>query len=156
MPARDLVMRVVVLVAAAFSAAGLLSATAQQPAAGVAATQAEAQKSLESYVSRSKLTLVAPIQVGSLRDGGEQRFTVEAPAGVRLSVRGSCDNACDDIDLEIFDAEGRPVGSDVEDDGVPSVTLQPVDHPRKLAINLIMNRCFHDACGVAMGVFKPQ
>jgi len=62
---------------------------------------------------------------GALSASETEGRAVHLEAGRDYSFLGACDNACGDIDLELYDAAGNEVDSDLEYDDVPIVTVTP-------------------------------
>lgn len=62
---------------------------------------------------------------GSLRDGATERVTVRLASNVDNQLIGVCDTDCSDLDLILFDSNGRQVDSDVLDDDTPIIGISP-------------------------------
>jgi hypothetical protein len=62
---------------------------------------------------------------GSLRDGQYQTVELELDEGVTYAIIGACDNDCEDVDLELYDADWNKIDSDTKPDDTPVVTVTP-------------------------------
>ena len=64
-------------------------------------------------------------KMGSLRDGATERVTVRLASNVDNQLIGVCDTDCSDLDMILFDSNGRQVDSDVLEDDTPILGISP-------------------------------
>src|SRR5262245_438192 len=60
-----------------------------------------------------------------LQPNENHHWDVNLAAGVSYRFVGVCDAECSNVDMEVLDSSGAVVGSDVLDDDIPIVNLQP-------------------------------
>lgn len=90
---------------------------------------------------------------GSLNNETAESLTLALRAGRQYAVLALCDNDCSDIDLRIYDENGKELAADVEDDDKPVVTLAP-DHDAKYRLKIIMAKCSSSPCFYGVGLFS--
>jgi hypothetical protein len=91
-------------------------------------------------------------QIGSLRDGENESFTLTLHAGTQYALIGVCDNDCNDVDLVLYDADGNEVDSDVQADDYPLVQVTPSETMR-YSVKVIMASCKTNPCWYGIGVY---
>ncbi len=63
--------------------------------------------------------------IADLQPGGDARWQLHLQAGTPYRIIGACDNECTNVDLELIDASGAVVASDVLPDDYPIVDHTP-------------------------------
>ena len=87
---------------------------------------------------------------GQLGASGSERIPIHLSAGTNQLV-GLCDNNCSDMDLELIDSSGKIVGSDLEKDDFPIVTVtQSGDY--SLLVKMV--KCNTAACNYELRVWR--
>jgi len=82
---------------------------------------------------------------GALAAGESGSIDLNLNAGTEYSLIGVCDDDCSDMDLELHDAAGREVDSDLEFDDVPVISATP-DQAAAYRLTIGMVRCETDPC----------
>lgn len=92
---------------------------------------------------------------GSGHLGNRQRNVtwVDLEAGKKYLVVGLCDEACSDIDLEVWDGEGFVLACDTLDDAIPIFDYQPDEAGRHL-VGVRMIVCESEPCVFAVGIYR--
>jgi hypothetical protein len=90
--------------------------------------------------------------IGSLRTGGSSNHSLQLNAGTSYSLVGVCDNDCSDLDLRLFDPNGREVASDVLTDDTPVVSVTP-RRTGTYTVRAIMTTCSSQPCRYGIGVY---
>lgn len=94
---------------------------------------------------------------GALDAGGTDSFELPLVAGAKYVVAAACDGDCSNIDLYAFDAAGREVSSDVEDDDYPVVAIAPEGRgARTFTLRLDMVECASGPCSWGVDIFVVQ
>lgn len=88
---------------------------------------------------------------GQLNKGASERLTVRLGGGSSQFV-GLCDNDCSDIDLLVYDANGKKVDEDVENDDYPVVSVSPNGNSVYTLV-VQMATCTADPCRYAVQQF---
>jgi hypothetical protein len=99
--------------------------------------------------------LTTQIYTGTLDQNGREQVSVRLRAGVRYALVGVCDSDCDDLDLVLMDTRGRELASDVEQDDVPVVEVQP-DRDGEYAAYAVMASCKANPCHYGLGLFATS
>ena len=90
---------------------------------------------------------------GSLREGRSRTFSLWLRAGADYSIRGTCDDDCPDLDLELRGPNGAIVDRDFLNDDVPIVETSP-DRAGRYTVTVVMASCSIEPCGYTVGVFE--
>ncbi len=90
--------------------------------------------------------------IGSLRTGASENNTLQLNAGTSYSLIGVCDNDCSDLDLRVYDSNGRMVGEDVLTDDTPVVNVTP-RRSGTYTVRAIMTTCSQEPCRYGLGVY---
>ena len=107
------------LAAAAFVAAGMTPAIAQQSAIDSQLTRLSARMESRNMAQASRdLT-------GSLRNGQRTDWTIFLVKEVDYRIHGVCDNDCRDLDLVLLDERGNEISQDTSTDDIPIVNARP-------------------------------
>jgi hypothetical protein len=90
--------------------------------------------------------------IGSLRTGASENHTLQLNAGTSYSLIGVCDNDCSDLDMRVYDSNGRMVGEDVLTDDTPVVNVTP-RRSGTYTVRAIMTTCSQAPCRYGLGVY---
>ena len=90
--------------------------------------------------------------IGSLRSGASTNHSVQLNGGTSYSLIGVCDNDCSDLDLRLYDPNGREVASDVLTDDKPVVSWTP-RRTGTYTVRAIMTSCSSEPCRYGIGVY---
>ncbi|HKQ41084.1 MAG TPA: hypothetical protein VJT79_01285, partial [Pseudonocardia sp.] len=90
--------------------------------------------------------------IGSLRTGATGNQSITLQAGTSYSLIGVCDNDCSDLDLRVYDPNGREVGSDLLTDDTPVVNVTP-RRTGTYTVRAIMTACSSQPCRYGIGVY---
>ena len=93
------------------------------------------------------------IKNGSLDDDESEAFTLELDGGHSYALIGVCDEDCTDVDLRLYDADGREVDSDIEVDDYPVLEVSPT-RTATYRVKVIMATCSTSPCFYGVGVFS--
>ena len=86
----------------------------------------------------------------SLLESYESEYvTVNLEAGMEYRIIGKCDNDCSDVDMRLYDGNGRLIDSDTSDDDWPIVRVT-VAHGGQFRLKLTMASCATSQCGVGV------
>jgi hypothetical protein len=88
---------------------------------------------------------------GDLNDSQSTRWTVTLRAGSEYRLFGACDEDCQDLDLEIYDANGRLVDEDTASDDFPVVSVRP-RYTQEYSFRVTMADCSYEPCAYMVGV----
>lgn len=105
-----------------------------------------------SVLSDKGFEMTHEVRTGSLRDDASEYVTLELDAGKSYAVVGVCDEDCTDVDLQLFNADGQQVDSDMLTDDVPIVDAQP-GHTERYRVKIVMATCSTSPCFYGVGVF---
>lgn len=150
--------------AAAAAAAPAASATAEELARVTPAADAEARAlttqlldEASNQMRRDNYVRVAEVadhhvQMGQGRNAD---WTVDLKAGQSYRIVGVCNIGCENVDMELRDASGAVVTSDVLADDVPIVEIAPTADAAYSA-RLIMKACETSPCLASARLFRRQ
>lgn len=91
--------------------------------------------------------------VGALRSGQPQYWEVQLARGATYQIVGVCDEDCNDVDMEVYDAQGRSVGSDTLADDYPRVQLTP-SASGTYSVKIWLHQCSTEPCYAAARVLR--
>ena len=96
------------------------------------------------------------VEVGSATEyldaGATSTYTLDLQIGDHI-LTGRCDSDCNDIDLEVHDANGTLVVEDVDSDDAPTVRLS-VTTPGQYRLTVSMYACSVEPCEFTVGILK--
>ncbi len=96
-----------------------------------------------------------PDFVSAIRIEGGVIWPAPLRAGATYRVFVVCDNDCSDVDLEVFDADGRFVGRDIQVNDTPYVEVTPRrDGP--VFARIWLSACESEPCWVAGRVLRRK
>jgi len=90
---------------------------------------------------------------GTLRTSEFEYLTVTLHAGTRYALVGMCDTDCRELDLELYNADGREVEADREPNDAPLVAASP-DVTQQYRLKVIMSTCSASPCYYGIGVYS--
>lgn len=90
--------------------------------------------------------------IGELGRGADDTVTITLRKGTSYAILGVCDEHCSDIDLEIYDDNGKLIASDIGRNDIPLVRVTPRWNAR-FTIRVMMPRCTNAPCRYGIGVF---
>lgn len=99
--------------------------------------------------------LTTQVYTGQLDEERNEEVSVRLRAGVRYAIVGVCDQDCKDLDLVLYNAAGRELGSDVEQDDVPVVEVTP-DRDGLYMARAVMANCGAEPCSFGLGLFSSS
>ena len=123
--------------------------------------QANVKLSLETLGSAQKASIPT---LGAMvaRSGADRVMEFALPTGekviyldkggVNYVILGVCDNDCSDLDLRLFDPNGREVASDLLTDDNPVVNVTP-RRTGTYTVRAIMTTCSSQPCRYGIGVY---
>jgi hypothetical protein len=96
--------------------------------------------------------LTHQVLTGALSQSATTMLDVRLDAGTTYQIIGVCDNDCSDLDLTLYDADGKQVDADTELDDVPMVAVAP-PHPGTYRLQVQMATCSDQPCRFGVGIF---
>jgi hypothetical protein len=91
-------------------------------------------------------------QTGLLFENRSSEFSVWLRGNVEYVFRGTCDDDCSDLDLELRNASGVLIDRDTAWDDVPEVRVTPPTSGY-YRVRVIMSDCLLEPCAYAVGTF---
>ena len=88
----------------------------------------------------------------SVNDGGSERVRLDLDVGTDYQIIGACDDDCTDMDLILYDGNGREVDSDLLEDSFPIVSVMVV-RSGAFSVEVSMANCTAEPCRYGIGVF---
>lgn len=88
-----------------------------------------------------------------LGSGERRQFSLMMRAGQDYRVVGVCESRCRDLDMRVFDVNGRLVGQDLLEDNIPVVHVRPRTTGRH-TVEVTMVRCVQAPCWLAFNVYS--
>jgi uncharacterized protein YfaP (DUF2135 family) len=92
-----------------------------------------------------------PLEIGSLRQGQYQTYTLRMDGNLRYRLVANCDNDCSDIDISVTEPDGREIAWDRRDGDLAVVDLS--GHPGAHTVRVSMAGCRLGPCRFGLGVF---
>jgi hypothetical protein len=90
---------------------------------------------------------------GALAQQRARQININLRAGQDYRFVAACDSRCGDIDLRLFDPNGRLVGEDTADNSTPVLRVRAnVTGPHR--VEVAMYRCGADQCWYAFNVYS--
>lgn len=91
----------------------------------------------------------------SLLGAGEHghRETYVLEAGREYVFQAACDSNCDDVDIEVLDADGRSARRDTSQTIWPSVAVKP-EQSARYTVRVWLTRCAVDYCYVGVRAYQ--
>ncbi|MDX2273975.1 MAG: hypothetical protein NW206_00875 [Hyphomonadaceae bacterium] len=140
--------------------AGALNAPSQQQASsadGQAMLSAEEREQLEALVMsyldeavRRNGNGMSPAtgftdEIADLQPGTDHRWQVNLNGGTDYRILGGCDNECSNLDIELIDARGGVVASDLAPNDFPVVNFTPAASGSYI-VRIMMQSCSVAPC----------
>ena len=134
-------------------ACGLIAGLSLAPAEATAQTLVQRQLvSASNILEASGYTEVYERRYGSLGEGRKRSLPYRLLAGWDYKIVAMCDGDCGDIDLCIYDEQGRQVDCDVQSDDKPIVEVMPRS-TGLYTVEVDMHDCDVAPCGYGVAVF---
>jgi hypothetical protein len=89
---------------------------------------------------------------GTLHQNEFEFLTVTLHAGTSYALVGVCDNDCRDLDLALFDPDGREVDADRKLDDAPVVVATP-SVTGQYRVKVVMAQCATSPCFYGIGIY---
>ncbi|MGM9319937.1 hypothetical protein [Deinococcus aquaticus] len=121
------------------------------------AVQAQLNQSTTFYLGKGYKTISSDmLDVNALDEGDSDAELVYTLTGGReYLIYGVCDDDCGDLDINVYDAKGKLIASDEEDDDVPALTLK-VTKTADYTIEVVMATCDNDPCFYAIDALQKK
>ncbi len=87
-----------------------------------------------------------------LDHGRSDYITLNLRAGKSYGIVGVCDRDCRDLDISLYDSQGNRVASDLGDDDIPTITINP-SRSGTYRIRVDMASCDTRNCYYGIGAF---
>jgi hypothetical protein len=124
-----------------------------------ARAQSEFENQVRTYLDAGKVfaesqgweLTVGPV-TGAMEEGGSRTHTLAMVRGVDYLIVGVCDNDCSDVDVKLYDPQGKLVQQDVLVDDAPVVEHRTAVTKRH-RIEVIMASCSFAPCHYGINVY---
>lgn len=90
--------------------------------------------------------------IDALAEGRSDNITVNLRAGTSYGIVGVCDSDCRDLDIALYDSRGNLITSDLEDDDIPVITINP-SRSGTYRVRVNMANCNTNVCYYGIGAF---
>jgi hypothetical protein len=90
--------------------------------------------------------------IDALDHGRSDYITVNLSAGTSYGIVGVCDRDCRDLDISLYDSRGNRIASDLGDDDIPAITINPYSSGT-YQVKVDMASCDTRNCYYGIGVF---
>lgn len=90
--------------------------------------------------------------IKTIRRGGSHSVTMNLRKGVKYGIVGVCDQDCSDMNLALYDSDGRLIDIDYRYGKIPVVTVVPGYNDR-FKVSVTVPRCRASQCTVGVGIF---
>ncbi len=110
---------------------------------------------LERYAIASGLggySLTHEPFIDVLDRGHSDYITINLSADTSYGIVGVCDRDCRDLDISLYDSRGNRIASDLEDDDIPTITINP-SRSGTYRVRVDMTTCNTSNCYYGIGVF---
>jgi hypothetical protein len=110
---------------------------------------------LERYAIASGLggySLTHEPFIDVLDRGHSDYITINLSAGKSYGIVGVCHRDCRDLDISLYDSRGNRIASDLEDDDIPTITINP-SRSGTYRVQVDMASCNTSNCYYGIGVF---
>jgi hypothetical protein len=84
--------------------------------------------------------------------GTSSRVSLNVPPNREVEIMGDCDDDCFDLDVAVYNKDGKLITEDREDDYYPIVDFKS-DSSGRIDIELILHNCEANYCYAAYSVF---
>ena len=84
-------------------------------------------------------------EITDLQPGADHRWQVDLVGGANYRILGGCDNECANLDIELVDARGAVVASDLGPNDFPVVNFSPAANGRYI-VRIMMQACSVAPC----------
>lgn len=126
------------------------------PAAAAHADQYDSQVRIQMVASAmgavaDGFSMRVPLEIGSLRQGQYQTYTLTMDGNLRYRLVANCDNDCSDIDISVTEPDGREIAWDRRNGDLAVVDVS--GHPGRHTVRVSMASCRLGPCRFGLGVF---
>lgn len=90
--------------------------------------------------------------IDALDQGRSDYITLNLRAGTSYGMVAVCDRDCQDLDIALYDERGNLIASDLGDDDIPAITINP-SRSGTYQVRVDMASCKTNACYYGIGVF---
>ncbi|MGI2903575.1 hypothetical protein [Tolypothrix sp. VBCCA 56010] len=90
--------------------------------------------------------------IDALAQDRSDYITINLRAGTSYGIVGVCDSDCRDLDIALYDSRGNLITSDLQDDDIPAITINP-SRSGTYRVRVDMANCNTNACYYGIGVF---
>jgi hypothetical protein len=90
--------------------------------------------------------------IDALDRGRSDYITINLRAGTSYGIVGVCDRDCRDLDISLYDSRGNRIASDLGDDDIPAITINPYSSGT-YRVKVDMASCDTRNCYYGIGVF---
>lgn len=97
-------------------------------------------------------TLTHEPMIDALYHGRSDYITINLRAGTSYGIVGVCDSDCRDLDIALYDSRGNLIASDLEDDDIPVITINP-SRSGTYRVRVDMASCNTNPCYYGIGAF---
>lgn len=97
-------------------------------------------------------TLTHKPSIDTLREGRSHYININLRAGMSYGIVGVCDSDCQDLDISLYDHRGKLIASDLQDDDIPVISLNP-SRSGRYQIQVDMANCNANTCYYGVGLF---
>jgi hypothetical protein len=87
-----------------------------------------------------------------LTHGRSDYITINLRAGTAYGIVGVCDRDCQDLDIALYDSRGNLIASDLQDDDIPAISINP-SRSGTYKVRIDMANCDTNSCYYGIGVF---
>ena len=92
---------------------------------------------------------------GALANAADQRVAITLKPGRSYQIVAACDTKCTDLDLQIFDAAGKEVDFDAQDDDFPIVAVHAAT-AQTYSLRVVMSACGKSPCAFGAKAFVKK
>jgi hypothetical protein len=111
-------------------------------------------RELRKYEQELKLgDMTHQVYMSTLEKDRNKSVDIEMEGGTDYVVLGVCDNDCPDLDLTLYDENGKQVSEDVQTDAFPVVQASPRNNAT-YRVKATMANCTANPCWFAISVYK--
>lgn len=104
------------------------------------------------FFSENGFQMTHDVYTGSLDEEQTETLTLTLHAGTAYALVAVCDDDCSDLDLRLYDADGKLVDEDLKKDDAPIVMVTP-DETASYTLKVIMAACSSSPCFYGVGAF---
>jgi hypothetical protein len=106
----------------------------------------------ERNMINQSFRMVGDRETGRLNEGESESITISLKAGVEYGFVATCDNDCNDLDLELTDDDGYVMTEDVDVDDNPLISFTP-RFDGNYDLQIAMADCRIEPCAYGASMF---